>query len=817
MRKRLFSIIASFAMIIGLCVTNLHAKAGPDSKAIVNGIEYETLAAALNANKDVKDPVTVEIHGVLEWETGPKYNSTLFDMATDALTFKGVDPLSTLKATGDGVCGIGMDHGTVVYEDLTIIDSSYYIYENGENSWEFTYLEFEGNSIFRNVYFDDGVMFRGNSVVAENCQFVGHPNDSSKLGDVTMYGAWVANGTAEFTDCKFSGTRGLKMHEAYKTDISSVSVSSCSFIGLTEKPGIAIGDLNEDTVVSFDHSVFLNCQDGDQGLYMYETDTPTDQFTFSVRNSHVCFQTQTGANTTGMTHYDFIEATCAKEGQKAYDQCPFCNQIIDEEGNETDLQSLSIPATEKHVYKEGKCEVCGEPDYNNGFNYFEYFDDNGDEHLEFNKLVGYVDETDEYTLYVNGLPITVSKELKYLYPCSGKYEIGLGEDPRLSDETVASIKDTDEGIVVIPKKTGTTVLTVNQDNAIKTVTIKVVEHEPVKLIIENGVNGSVVIDSKKMTVGTHSVEYNQKLNMYTSPDPGYHFDHWIINGKSEPGLFGYLGGMYITSDQDMTIRSVFRKCDDTETRNAVASTCTREGYSGDTYCKQQNVLIEKGNVLPLENHEYVNHVCKVCGAVEEVRVEVSESINEEIAKDLTDFMKEVKVENVTEAITSTARNDLLKEYQNTTGTVELKVLNNVTITQVKQEIGRSSITFEIKPQAMIIVNGEVDKVIDLSNQLLNQNTKSIEVTLPTNGLEVKEIVHTSDEYPVEYIHDFKVNADKTVTFRISHFSSFTLNNTITQNSVVDTSDQSSIWLYGGIGACSLICAIALIVLRRKDA
>lgn len=66
MRKRLFSIIASSAMITGLCVTNLHAKAGPDSKAIVNDVEYATLAAALKANRDVKEPVTIEVKGILE-------------------------------------------------------------------------------------------------------------------------------------------------------------------------------------------------------------------------------------------------------------------------------------------------------------------------------------------------------------------------------------------------------------------------------------------------------------------------------------------------------------------------------------------------------------------------------------------------------------------------------------------------------------------------------------------------------------------------------------------------------------------------------
>ncbi len=39
------------------------------------------------------------------------------------------------------------------------------------------------------------------------------------------------------------------------------------------KPGIAIGTLNADTTVSVTGSTFINCQAGDQGKYIYESDT----------------------------------------------------------------------------------------------------------------------------------------------------------------------------------------------------------------------------------------------------------------------------------------------------------------------------------------------------------------------------------------------------------------------------------------------------------------------------------------------------------------------------------------------------------------
>ena len=50
---------------------------------------------------------------------------------------------------------------------------------------------------------------------------------------------------------------------------------------LTKKPGIAIGTINSTTVVKITNSTFTGCQAGDQGLYMYETDTDVTTFNFT--------------------------------------------------------------------------------------------------------------------------------------------------------------------------------------------------------------------------------------------------------------------------------------------------------------------------------------------------------------------------------------------------------------------------------------------------------------------------------------------------------------------------------------------------------
>ena len=101
------------------------------------------------------------------------------------------------------------------------------------------------------------------------------------------YGVWVADGNATFTDCTFQGPRGLKMHEAYGSNVGTVVVENCLFDNLTKKPGIAIGTVDATTVVSVKNSTFDNCQAGDQGLYMYETDTDVTTFNFTEEGNTV--------------------------------------------------------------------------------------------------------------------------------------------------------------------------------------------------------------------------------------------------------------------------------------------------------------------------------------------------------------------------------------------------------------------------------------------------------------------------------------------------------------------------------------------------
>ncbi len=184
------------------------------------------------------------------------------------VTLVGLTDDATVTVTGTGG---GLDNLNL--KDIKVVDSTFYTSENGENAWEFTYLELGGNSTFVNVAFDDGIMSDGPMSTFVDCTFSGHNNDSSTHGTTTMYGAWVYSGKATFTNCTFTGTRGLKICDQYAGEVSNVVVDSCLFDTLSEKPGLAIDDREEESFnVVIKNSTFINCQAGDQGEYIYETD-----------------------------------------------------------------------------------------------------------------------------------------------------------------------------------------------------------------------------------------------------------------------------------------------------------------------------------------------------------------------------------------------------------------------------------------------------------------------------------------------------------------------------------------------------------------
>lgn len=233
----------------------------------------DELVAAL---AEAKSGDVIGISGNVTWTTGAEHGSTPFVTDATYITLQGVDGNATFTAIGKGVGPVGIDNGTVIFKDLKIVDESV---SYKESSWEFGYLEFRGNTVFENCDVVNAIMMEGDSAKFVNCTF--NSNDDNQ------YAVWVSDGVATFENCTFTGARGLKVHEAYGSEVVSVSVNNSMFVELSKKPGAALGTLNADTSISFTNNTFVGTQPGDQGNYKYESDTDVTTFNFVDKNNIV--------------------------------------------------------------------------------------------------------------------------------------------------------------------------------------------------------------------------------------------------------------------------------------------------------------------------------------------------------------------------------------------------------------------------------------------------------------------------------------------------------------------------------------------------
>ena len=54
----------------------------------------------------------------------------------------------------------------------------------------------------------------------------------------------------------------------------------------------------------------------------------------------------------------------------------------------------------------------------------------------------------------------------------------------------------------------------------------------------------------------------------------------------------------------------------TRLENEKSPTCVEEGYTGDLFCNNCEAFLKKGDIIPATgNHEYIDGVCKICGAI----------------------------------------------------------------------------------------------------------------------------------------------------------------------------------------------------------
>ena len=222
------------------------------------------LAAMASAEADM--PLTIKLNGNVEWPTEGHHGENDITPASSIL----IDGNGyTITATGSGVTPLGDKEAPMTLKNVKIVDNSV---SYNESAWELSYLEMGGRVLnCVNVDFADPISVDGDNSVFTSCTFVGHYDKNST--STTQYGVWVSNGDSTFTNCIFTGTRGMKICDQYASEVGTVIVDGCTFNGISEKPGVCIDDRDtQDMNITIKNSTFIGCKAGDQGLYIYETD-----------------------------------------------------------------------------------------------------------------------------------------------------------------------------------------------------------------------------------------------------------------------------------------------------------------------------------------------------------------------------------------------------------------------------------------------------------------------------------------------------------------------------------------------------------------
>ena len=245
-----------------------------------NGSDVDTTESFADALANAAESVeaTIDLTGDVVWSTGAGIGSTPWipeGAKTQKLTVNANG--HKITATGAGVGAIRMANGgELIINNAVIVDKSV---SYAENSWEYGYLEFAGKLQFNECEFVNAIMVEDADATFVGCKF--------NSNDENQYAVWVSGNNASFKNCVVEGPRGIKLHEAYGSEIEKVVINKCQFNNIYKKPGVAIGDVNADTKVVIMNSSFTHCAAGDQGLYIYETDTDVATFDFTEKNNFV--------------------------------------------------------------------------------------------------------------------------------------------------------------------------------------------------------------------------------------------------------------------------------------------------------------------------------------------------------------------------------------------------------------------------------------------------------------------------------------------------------------------------------------------------
>ena len=234
----------------------------------------------------------LELSGEHDLVVSTEGQTFLGSSSIDTLVLDGGKDGATIKAIGEGKGTIqATAGGELVMKNLTIVDETTDVYTAAYHS----NLRFGGKLKFENCAFATPIYIKDDA----QAEFV---DCTFHAGKTKFYSVWVADGSSKFENCTFTGYRGLKVHEFTGDDVVNVEINGCTFQGLKEKVGVAIGTFDIEplrSTVAIRNSRFIDCQPWDvvgslEGVDgIYEADMPTDEFVFVEENNTVEYTSTT--------------------------------------------------------------------------------------------------------------------------------------------------------------------------------------------------------------------------------------------------------------------------------------------------------------------------------------------------------------------------------------------------------------------------------------------------------------------------------------------------------------------------------------------
>ena len=257
---------------------------------------FQQVIDKINADQPEKAVIMIKGNTEATWNHAESYGSMFGDkrtgktIATQSVIVIGENK-NKVTITGNGVWGIEPNGVAMTFKNIALYDDTRYEYENGNDAWEFAYLELGGNMKFLDCDITDGVMASGDNATFINCNFIADGNAKRKTQS-DEYNPWVSRGNATFKGCTFTGYRALKVHEQYGPIVGTVIVDGCTFKDVTVKPGVVLGTLASDVVVTIKNSAFINCAEGSSSKvarvpHVIESDTKLDAFHLTLENNTV--------------------------------------------------------------------------------------------------------------------------------------------------------------------------------------------------------------------------------------------------------------------------------------------------------------------------------------------------------------------------------------------------------------------------------------------------------------------------------------------------------------------------------------------------